>query len=61
MPGRDMATFYYSFDGQTWTRIGSEYKMRFDYRRFFMGTKYAIFCYATKQAGGYIDVDEFCK
>ena len=57
--GRDIATFYYSLDGKQWTKIGGDYKMRFDYRRLFMGTKYAIFNYATKATGGYIDVDEF--
>ena len=57
--GRDLATFYYSLDGEQWTKIGSDFRMRFDYRRFFMGTKFAIFCYATKRAGGYIDVDRF--
>ena len=59
LPGRDIATFYYSLDGEKWSRIGSEYKMRFDYRRFFMGTKFALFCYATKKAGGYADFDSF--
>jgi hypothetical protein len=34
--------------------------MRFDWRRFFMGTKFGIFCYATKKTGGYVDIDEFC-
>jgi hypothetical protein len=33
--------------------------MIFDYRRFFMGTKFGIFNYATKKNGGYVDVDEF--
>ena len=33
--------------------------MRFDYRLFFMGTRYAIFNYATKEKGGQIDVDHF--
>ena len=33
--------------------------MRFEYRCFFMGSKFAIFCYATKKAGGYVDVDGF--
>ena len=59
LPGRDIATFYYSLDGDQWTRIGSDYKMLFDYRRFFMGSKYAIFCYATQRAGGYVDVNQF--
>ena len=57
--GGDMATFYYSLDGEQWVKIGSDFKMRFDYRRFFMGTKFGIFCYATKKNGGYVDVDEF--
>ena len=58
-PNRDIATFYYSVDGKNWYKIGSDFKMVFDYRRFFMGTRYAIFNYATKQAGGYVDVDDF--
>jgi hypothetical protein len=33
--------------------------MIFDYRRFFMGTRFAIFNYATQQSGGYVDVDWF--
>jgi beta-xylosidase len=58
--GKDEANFYYSLDGQEWTKIGSSnYKMRFDYRRFFMGTKFGIFCYATKKTGGYVDIDRF--
>ena len=58
--GRDAANFYYSLDGTSWTQIGTkDYRMVFDYRRFFMGTKFGIFCYATKKAGGYIDVDSF--
>jgi len=58
-PGRDVATFYYSTDGREWERIGSDYKMRFDYRLLFMGTKYALFCYATKRTGGYALFDDF--
>ena len=60
MGGADKANFYYSMDGEQWTQIGTKnYRMIFDYRRFFMGSKFAIFNYATKKAGGYIDVDEF--
>ena len=56
----DAANFYYSLDGQQWTKIGTEnYRMQFDYRRFFMGSKFGIFNYATKKVGGYVDVDEF--
>ena len=56
----DAANFYYSLDGEQWTQIGTKnYRMIFDYRRFFMGSKFAIFNYATKKAGGYVDVDSF--
>ena len=58
--GRDAANFYYSLDGNQWTKIGTaDYRMKFDWRRFFMGSKFGIFCYATKKKGGYVDVDEF--
>ena len=57
----DAANFYYSLDGQQWTKIGTEnYRMQFDYRGFFIGSKFGIFNYATKKVGGYVDVDEFC-
>lgn len=58
-PGKDLATFSYSTDGLNWTEIGKPFKMQFDYRRFFMGTRFAIFNYSTTGDGGYIDVDEF--
>jgi beta-xylosidase len=60
-PGQhDVANFFYSLDGENWTQIGTkDYRMIFDYRRFFMGTKFGIFNYATKKAGGYVDVDAF--
>ncbi len=58
-PNRDIATFSYSLDGKQWNRIGGEFKMRFDYTRFFMGTRFAIFNYATQDQGGYVDVDRF--
>ena len=58
--GRDAANFFYSLDGTQWTQIGTkDYRMIFDYRRFFMGTKFGIFNYATKKTGGYVDVDCF--
>ena len=56
---RDMAKLWYSLDGKEWNRIGNDYRMRFDWQRFFMGSKFAIFNYATKEAGGYVDVDYF--
>lgn len=58
--GRDAANFFYSFDGRDWQQIGTrDYRMVFDYRRFFMGTKFGIFCYAKKKKGGYVDIDFF--
>ncbi len=58
-PGRDIARFSYSSDGKNWTPIGEDFKMVFDYRRFFMGTRFAIYNYATASLGGYVDVDYF--
>jgi len=59
--GNDIATFEYSLDnGKTWVKIGGDYIMRFDYRRLFMGTKFAIFNYSTKgMSDGYVDIDWF--
>lgn len=57
--GKDIATFYYSTDNNNWTSIGPVYKMIFDYRKLFMGSKFAIFNYATKAIGGSVDVDFF--
>lgn len=56
---RDIATFSYSFNNKDWKKIGVDFKMRFDYLRLFMGTKFAIFNYATEAEGGYVDVDFF--
>ncbi|WP_029292504.1 glycoside hydrolase family 43 protein [Chryseobacterium hispalense] len=57
--GKDLADFYYSTDQKNWTEMAKDYKMIFDYRRFFMGSKFAIFNYATKNSGGFVDVDFF--
>ncbi|MDO4163379.1 MAG: glycoside hydrolase 43 family protein [Bacteroides sp.] len=56
---KDIATFYYSLDNKRWNKIGIDFKMKFNYLKLFMGTKFAIFNYATKQTGGYVDVDSF--
>ena len=56
---QDIARFYYSFDNEEWKRIGSDFKMNFDFSRLFVGTRFAIYNYATKEAGGYVDVDSF--
>jgi beta-xylosidase len=56
---RDLATFSYSLDGKRYHAVGEPVRMSFDYRRMFMGSKFAIFNYATKQTGGYVDVLSF--
>ena len=33
--------------------------MRFDYRHFFMGMKFAVFNYATKRSGGFVYMGRF--
>ncbi len=56
---RDTAIFWYSINGKQWQKIGSDYKMHFDWQRFFMGSKFAIFNFATQTTGGFVDVDYF--
>ena len=58
-PTKDTGKCWYSTDNKHWKEIGPEFRMRFDWQRFFMGTKFAIFNYATQQEGGYVDVDWF--
>ena len=59
IPRTDIANFYYSLDGKDWKKMGNDYRLSFDWRRFFMGSKFGIFNYATKKVGGYVDIDEF--
>ncbi|MBE5871054.1 MAG: carbohydrate-binding protein [Lachnospiraceae bacterium] len=56
--GGDKANFYYSTDDKTWKKIGNELKLSYELTHF-MGSRFAIFNYATKKAGGYVDVDYF--
>lgn len=56
---KDECSFSYSLDGKTFIPLGRPIKTPFDYRRFFMGTRFAIFNYATKQLGGHVDVDSY--
>lgn len=59
-PRRDIATFAYSIDGgKTFRRIGTDYRMIFDYTRFFTGTRYAAFYYSTKTTGGEVEIRLF--
>ncbi len=54
----DQATFHYSLDKRTWTKLGSDFKMVYNLRHF-MGNRFGIFNYATKASGGWVDVDFF--
>lgn len=56
--GGDKVTFYYSFDGNTWTQLGDPMQLRYELTHF-MGSKFALFNYATKSTGGYADFDYF--
>ncbi len=55
---KDLAQFYYSFDNKNWFAIGNELKMSYTLPHF-MGYRFALFNYATKQTGGYADFDYF--
>ena len=54
----DKATFHYSLDGQTWTAIGKPLQMAYSLSHF-VGYRFALFNYATKTAGGFVDFDYF--
>ena len=58
-PTKDIVKFSYSLDNEKWHRMGPDCRTSFDWQRFFMGTKFAIYNYATIEEGGYIDVDWF--
>ncbi len=55
---KDVATFFYSLDEKTWISIGTELKMAYTIPHF-MGYRFGLFNYATKEAGGYVDFDYF--
>ena len=52
------AKFYYSTDNKTWKRFGSETSQSFNLS-VFVGSRFGLFCYATKKKGGYADFDWF--
>ncbi len=55
----DVANFYYSLDGKTWTIIGGPLKMEYTLMEHFMGYRFGLFNYATKNPGGFADFDFF--
>src|SRR5690606_38813342 len=55
---KDQAKFYYSLDGNSWQAIGASLQMRYTLTHF-MGYRFGLFNYATKNAGGSADFDYF--
>ncbi len=55
---KDEANFFYSLDGKVWNRIGETLKMKYTLPHF-MGYRFGLFNYATKNTGGYVDFDWF--
>jgi len=54
----DETYFYYSLDGEQWNKIGEKLKMTYRLSHF-TGYRFALFNYATKAIGGYVDFDWF--
>lgn len=54
----DTGYFYYSLNGKEWKLIGNPLKMEYTMPHF-MGYRFALFNYATKEIGGYADFDYF--
>ena len=54
----DICQFSYSLDNKTWKQLGTDFHMVYNLKHF-MGNRFSIFNYATKQVGGYIDIDFF--
>ncbi|HQM00385.1 MAG TPA: family 43 glycosylhydrolase [Ruminococcus flavefaciens] len=54
----DKATFYYSTNGSDWKQLGEQLGMTYDLK-LFTGYRSGIYSYATKNTGGYADIDFF--
>ncbi|MGO4346945.1 glycoside hydrolase 43 family protein [Paenibacillus sp. MCAF9] len=54
----DIAWFRYSTDGVNWVVIGEPFHMQYRLEHF-MGYRFGLYNYATKQAGGFVDFDYF--
>lgn len=55
---KDKGRFFYSLNGRDWKSIGDELSMHFDWPDF-CGQRMGLFCFATKEAGGYADFNYF--
>jgi beta-xylosidase len=56
--GTSRASFAYSLDNQSFTKLGNELAMQFNLS-IFTGNKFCLFNYATLSMGGYVDFDWF--
>ena len=54
----DQALFFYSYDGKTWKTIGGKLQMAYTIPHF-MGYRFGLFYYATRETGGFVDFDYF--
>jgi beta-xylosidase len=55
---RDVASFYYSLDEKTWIPAGTQLKMAYTIPQF-IGYRFTLFNYATKETGGFADFDYY--
>ena len=55
---KDEADFFYSLDSKKWIKIGTKLLMTYTLPHF-MGYRFGLFNYATKEIGGYADFDYF--
>lgn len=55
---KDVADFFYSLDGKIWQSIGTQLKMAYTIPHF-MGYRFGLFYYSTKDPGGMVDFDFF--
>jgi len=55
---KDVASFYYSLDEKTWIPAGTPLKMAYTIPQF-IGYRFALFNYATKEIGGFADFDYY--
>jgi len=58
MYGTSKASFAYSLDNQSFTKLAIELSMQFNLS-IFTGNKFCLFNYATKATGGFVDIDWF--
>lgn len=56
--GANNTRYYYSLDNRTFTQLGGETPLRYNLS-VFVGARFGIFNFATRELGGYVDVDWF--